>query len=1072
MFHGSDVFNRPLTNWRGSSLTNMKSMFQNATKFNQPLSELDVASVLYMQDMFNGATSFDQSPFCETSWVKSTADKTSMFIGVHQGKICCGPGNYSTGDTTCTNCPTGMYMDEASVLPCKYCEAGTFFTSSTSTCEVCGKGKYQAQNEVASAQCLECPPGKNLVEDKDAGANSHNAESDCQNCRAGRYNHLAGLGDDCFSCDSAKSTGATSCGTNTCNPGTYKNGTRCVDCPGGYYTRKAEAENCRECPRGFFQATTSTKQRIECDSCPRGQFGATTASNSMANCQACSAGRYSNVDGLAKRHGSIPCDECPAGTQTSKSGSAERSGCLNCPVGRWSNKRAAVNESTCIPCKAGRFSAKVGVSTSDSCLQCKAGLSQRKKGQAFCLECAPGRFQPDPGQDQCHKCPTGFFQNTSNSVFCHKPEAKFIASRGGVTSVPISQGWAADKCGNNGVCEEANPCPEGTFEYDRECKNCPAGYSSFKSAIQCSPCAKGKFADASGMTCEDCPRGYFQAAQNAQGSLRCEQCPAGYQQNGTGESACVDLKWKSPRDCSSEQYLNNTDRDPQKWECTTCPQGGSCSGDLTWSTLGPMFGWWKIPPEERSRNFFSINGGAQKSGKWVDVFAECMHPPACIGGHNAALEEEYPEHATATTAATAAAAVNESLHGSSCNYSLGFKNNSNSTNRLCQSCRGAYSRSSYARCTDCEGGVGKAAVVMLFLGAAGVLVGFVALIGLKMKSYRKFDMNRRRKAPHSTLKRIILSHIQMISLVLGLAVPWPTLMFDAWSIITAVTTVSDNANSIECLLAGERDHAGFFYGLLLVIATVPLVFVVLLAIYWLVIVRHCGDRRVLSCGTKMTPGRLRVSTAAVTEDMKKRWREHFEPSTADTFIASSVFFWFIILPSLVRVGAAVFQCLLIGRADSAKPSYLAISLQERCWEGRHLNFAVGVGFPMLVFYAAIVPGAIALRLRELKESRLNNPHMMLRWGFFHSGCKFNDVGIFFEVCPVRLCRLPSHANTYYHNPFLFLSNNFFRQTHKVLVGAYRTVAQVLHHFRVHVHFVGYEPIAVSPWGGDPSAAHA
>ena len=120
MFHGSDVFNRPLTNWRGSSLTNMKSMFQNATKFNQPLSELDVASVLYMQDMFNGATSFDQSPFCETSWVKSTADKTSMFIGVHQGKICCGPGNYSTGDTTCTNCPTGMYMDEASVLPCKY----------------------------------------------------------------------------------------------------------------------------------------------------------------------------------------------------------------------------------------------------------------------------------------------------------------------------------------------------------------------------------------------------------------------------------------------------------------------------------------------------------------------------------------------------------------------------------------------------------------------------------------------------------------------------------------------------------------------------------------------------------------------------------------------------------------------------------------------------------------------------------------------------------------------------------------------------------------------------------------
>jgi hypothetical protein len=229
----------------------------------------------------------------------------------------------------------------------------------------------------------------------------------------------------------------------------------------------------------------------------------------------------------------------------------------------------------------------------------------------------------------------------------------------------------------------------------------------------------------------------------------------------------------------------------------------------------------------------------------------------------------------------------------------------------------------------------------------------------------------------------------MISLVLGLAVPWPALMFDAWSFITAVTTVSDNANSIECLLEGERDHARFFYGLLLAISTVPLVFVFFLAVYWLVIVRCCGDRRVLSCGTKVVPGPLllRVSAADVTEDMEESWRKHFEPSTADTFIASSVFFWFLVLPSLVRVGAAAFQCLQIGEPDSNKPSYLAISLQEPCWEGRHLTFTVGVGFPMLVFYAAIVPGAIALRLRQLKASRLDNPHMMLRWGFFHSGYK-------------------------------------------------------------------------------------
>ena len=144
-----------------------------------------------------------------------------------------------------------------------------------------------------------------------------------------------------------------------------------------------------------------------------------------------------------------------------------------------------------------------------------------------------------------------------------------------------------------------------------------------------------------------------------------------------------------------------------------------------------------------------------------------------------------------------------------------------------------------------------------------------------MKSYRKFDMKRRRKAPHSTLKRIILTHCQMVSLVFSLTVPWPKLMLDMWSIITAVSTVSENTNGLECLITSERDHAGFFYGVLLIFAIMPFVFILCLAIYWLVLVRHCNSGRVLSCGTKLKLGPLQEPVKKFSEEVLSKWKIQF-----------------------------------------------------------------------------------------------------------------------------------------------------------------------------------------------------
>ena len=114
-------------------------------------------------------------------------------------------------------------------------------------------------------------------------------------------------------------------------------------------------------------------------------------------------------------------------------------------------------------------------------------------------------------------------------------------------------------------------------------------------------------------------------------------------------------------------------------------------------------------------------------------------------------------------------------------------------------------------------------------------------------------------------------------------------------------------------------------------------------------------------------------------------RRRYVPTNADVFISSSVLFWFLTLPSLIRLGFGVFNCRYVGMSDLGKSQYFFLDLQEKCGSARHLVFGLGVGVPMLLLNAVIVPSAIMLRLRQVGNARLNDASLMLRWGLLHSG---------------------------------------------------------------------------------------
>merc|ERR1711934_31098 len=78
MFWGASQFNSDISRWRVSRVTNMEGLFRDATDFNGDLSNWDVSSVTTMESMFLQASSFNNDI---SKWdVSSVKDMQGMFL--------------------------------------------------------------------------------------------------------------------------------------------------------------------------------------------------------------------------------------------------------------------------------------------------------------------------------------------------------------------------------------------------------------------------------------------------------------------------------------------------------------------------------------------------------------------------------------------------------------------------------------------------------------------------------------------------------------------------------------------------------------------------------------------------------------------------------------------------------------------------------------------------------------------------------------------------------------------------------------------------------------------------------
>jgi hypothetical protein len=197
--------------------------------------------------------------------------------------------------------------------------------------------------------------------------------------------------------------------------------------------------------------------------------------------------------------------------------------------------------------------------------------------------------------------------------------------------------------------------------------------------------------------------------------------------------------WLVTSDCDDENFLDNLGHSyrktpdtwkttyPDLWNCTKCPEGSSCLGNVLWRDVKAKFGWWRVDSKNN-----------EKIGI-PDEFAKCFFGAACLGVPNLAMAGKYFNGSAGNkmTEANDLAILgtkNERCnwewgHAQKCKDGLKVQPNGDPVLvdcRLCYTCREGFKKMGRARCKLCP--ETETNRVLLIVGAvtvtgAGITVG-------------------------------------------------------------------------------------------------------------------------------------------------------------------------------------------------------------------------------------------------------------------------------------------------------------------------------------------------------------
>eukprot|EP00946_MAST-07B_sp_MAST-7B-sp1_P001440 g1440.t1 len=467
-----------------------------------------------------------------------------------------------------------------------------------------------------------------------------------------------------------------------------------------------------------------------------------------------------------------------------------------CPAGRWGTK-----DRTCRACPAGWSSFKGGI----SCFSCEKGKFAAEKGAPNCTTCdvSNNNYSDQEGATVCKVCSSdqmsiGFKCERITTIDTDLP----IPSKPLIWRLPESEGDDGGATMNItwAVTEPSDfdaKIKDAFFFIEISTQDLFLKENIVKS-IKVSRNNRYVIVNAPEPMCDTVVYVRIRAERAASTGK-------------FGAWSSVSDKWLSTNanDCAhSDKYLDcSLEQDPLNWVCVKAKAGYWRDNRIT----------------DRSSERF-----VPREAKFV----KCKNPCACLGAlADSKLLCPHTEHnGTVDTRERCAPGYLQW-----CNTTKQCEDDMPEmcraiTCRQCRTCDVGYALGSdgltCVKCTPPGSDDRRLAVALTVLVLLVVFVMFSVLVFLKVKSSTS-GHGQKKKAAHSTIKRILLSHVQVIMLSLSLNVPWPPLIEALMTALSSFSSVSQHVAHVGCFVDTENPvlkQARFLYTTSIYICIFPLVF--------------------------------------------------------------------------------------------------------------------------------------------------------------------------------------------------------------------------------------------------------
>ena len=332
------------------------------------------------------------------------------------------------------------------------------------------------------------------------------------------------------------------------------------------------------------------------------------------------------------------------------------------------------------------------------------------------------------------------------------------------------------------------------------------------------------------------------------------------------------------------------------------------------SDLPNMFGWWKVS---------------------MQLFAQCLYPPACPGGPNPSLAGKYLDVDGSDLS---------KKNSTGCAVDLGFRN----VSRLCHTCASNHRRKGSSECAKCPTSGQNWGLIML-----GLLMIFIMLVYVVYSTLSEGET----VGVSQSVKKIMLNYLQVIALARSFPLRWNGVLRTLFEVQGAISTLGDHIVNVDCISTSET-AAELFYGKQVMYMFVPVITGFLGFIFW------------------FSYGKMKgVPFFAKRADEKVR-------TPKDKFIVTVTAIIFLMYPTMCEKAFAMFSCKTIGGID-----YLQVDLEEPCYESRHLSMILLLGLPQLFLYVLGLPLLVLKFLKRNRADLFKNPVVLTRWGLFFKGYK-------------------------------------------------------------------------------------